>query len=187
MEKVSERERFERWIGQGNGSGCNETAWRAWQASRSLLSQEAESFDKWAKNPYTIVLQKSIAEDYAPKESAASAVPADMKDAYVGAREDLLIWKRRALAAEKQASHLAHELGKEVNGQTFMGEPVVNSMPGYKLVPIEPTTEMLLAGIERLRLDTTLINKAFITPRIYKAMLEAAPTIPETKPLDEES
>ena len=48
-----------------------------------------------------------------------------MADAYVGAREDLAIWKRRALAAEEQTRHLAAALAEEVNGPTFMGEPVL--------------------------------------------------------------
>jgi hypothetical protein len=44
---------------------------------------------------------------------------ADMKDAYVGAREDLEIWKRRALEAEE----LNRKFIAEINGPTFMGEP----------------------------------------------------------------
>jgi hypothetical protein len=34
----------------------------------------------------------------------------DMKDAYVGAREDLLIWKRRALEAEAALREIANPL-----------------------------------------------------------------------------
>jgi hypothetical protein len=53
---------------------------------RALLSQPAaapEDFDRWSENPYTKVLQKSIAEDYVPKPAAApvSAVPAKMEAA----------------------------------------------------------------------------------------------------------
>lgn len=44
----------------------------------------------------------------------------DMRDAYEGAREDLLDWKRRALTAEAKVTHLLDEC----NGPTFMGEPV---------------------------------------------------------------
>jgi hypothetical protein len=45
-------------------------------------------------------------------------------DAYRGARDDLLMWKRRALEAEANSERLASALAKEVNGGTFMGEPV---------------------------------------------------------------
>jgi hypothetical protein len=38
-------------------------------------SQASESFDAWQRNPYTKVLQKSIAEDYVPKDSAAAPAP----------------------------------------------------------------------------------------------------------------
>lgn len=51
-------------------------------------------------------------------------------DAYQGAREDLAIWKRRALEAEKALQEeriITERLGNalnEENGPTFMGEPV---------------------------------------------------------------
>lgn len=43
----------------------------------------------------------------------------DFSDAYQGAREDLAIWKKRALAAEE----LNRKFIAGINGQTFMGEP----------------------------------------------------------------
>lgn len=43
----------------------------------------------------------------------------DFSDAYQGAREDLAIWKKRALEAEE----LNRKFMREINGQTFMGEP----------------------------------------------------------------
>lgn len=48
----------------------------------------------------------------------------DMKDAYVGAREDLLDWKRRALDAEHKLK-IALEAVNEMQGPTFMGEAVL--------------------------------------------------------------
>lgn len=47
------------------------------------------------------------------------ATPADHSDAYAGAREDLAIWKKRALEAEE----LNRKFMREINGPTFMGEP----------------------------------------------------------------
>lgn len=60
--------------------------------------------------------------------TAAQEAP-DMRDAYEGAREDLAIWKRRALEAERdireereRCSRLVDELNAE-SGPTHMGEP----------------------------------------------------------------
>ena len=60
---------------------------------------------------------------------------ADMQDAYVGAREDLAIWKRRALEAERDlraeretASRLAAEINA-INGPTHLGEPAPTAQP----------------------------------------------------------
>ena len=54
-------------------------------------------------------------------------------DAYQGAREDLAIWKRRALEAEarvRQQDQIIDQMGEDlnaINGPTFMGEPVLPS------------------------------------------------------------
>ena len=42
-----------------------------------------------------------------------------LTDAYVGAREDLSIWKRRALEAEATVRNFV----REANSPTFMGDP----------------------------------------------------------------
>jgi hypothetical protein len=52
-----------------------------------------------------------------------SAQQPDMSDAYVGAREDLAVWKKRALEAEESCRRMTAALNAE-NGPTFMGEPV---------------------------------------------------------------
>ena len=69
----------------------------------------------------------------------------DLRDAYTGAMEEVAIWKRRALEAES----LNRKFVAEINGPTHMGEPArvpSNIPPGYQLVPIEPTKEMLYAA-----------------------------------------
>lgn len=71
-------------------------------------------------------------------EFASPAVGDDMRDAYAGAREDLAIWKRRALEAEE----LNRRFIADINGQTFMGEPA-----GMVLVPREATPEMMRAAV----------------------------------------
>src|SRR5690606_12669348 len=61
--------------------------------------------------------------------AAPQASKPDFADAYEGAREDLAIWKRRALEAERDlraeretSSRLVAELNAQ-NGPTHMGEP----------------------------------------------------------------
>lgn len=49
----------------------------------------------------------------------SQAQQANYRDAYEGAREDLLDWKRRALEAEE----LNRKFAAAINGPTFMGEP----------------------------------------------------------------
>lgn len=49
----------------------------------------------------------------------AQAAAPDMTDAYAGAREDLSIWKKRALEAEA----LNRKFAASVNSPSFMGEP----------------------------------------------------------------
>ncbi len=59
----------------------------------------------------------------------ASRAAAPSRDAYEGCREDLLDWKRRALEAEETCRQLTRALAEEVNGPTFMGEPVLVAAP----------------------------------------------------------
>lgn len=54
------------------------------------------------------------------------AAPADnYRDAYVGAREDLLGWKRRALEAERKLEHVL----ADTNGPVKFGDPVIPAAP----------------------------------------------------------
>lgn len=70
---------------------------------------------------------------------AAPTVKAEqvgMADAYVGAREDLAIWKRRALEAEQKIRHqeqIIDQLTLEAQGETRFGEP---SMPSAQPVAV---------------------------------------------------
>lgn len=59
----------------------------------------------------------------------AAVVSGEYGDAYQGAREDLAIWKRRALEAEKEVQRLSDindYLVKEAQGEARMGEPVIH-------------------------------------------------------------
>ncbi|MCS3467124.1 hypothetical protein M2401_000845 [Pseudomonas sp. JUb42] len=62
----------------------------------------------------------------------------DFADAYQGAREELAIWKRRALEAEakvREQDRIIERLGdalNDQNGPTFMGEPNVQDENGVR-------------------------------------------------------
>ena len=68
-------------------------------------------------------------------------------DAYQGAREDLAIWKRRALEAEarvRQQDQIIDQMGEDlnaINGPTFMGEPVLPRQQAREVVM--PDAEVL--------------------------------------------
>lgn len=62
------------------------------------------------------------------KAQPAPVVNGEYGDAYQGAREDLAIWKRRALEAEESVRRLEQindHLVKEAQGESRMGEPVI--------------------------------------------------------------
>ncbi|ERY24630.1 hypothetical protein Q066_07002, partial [Pseudomonas aeruginosa BL12] len=96
------------------------------------------------------------ADAYRARAALAQPSPAgEYGDAYQGAREDIAIWKRRALEAE-QALRQAH------NGQTFMGEPLVQPYEAprekvnalFKVLGFSGTAsvgDILDAALERLQ------------------------------------
>ena len=71
-----------------------------------------------------------------------SAEPVISKDAYDGAREDLAIWKKRALEAEA----LNRRFADAINGPTFMGEPAPSAEPAD--AQVEAVVEEWFAGAE---------------------------------------
>jgi hypothetical protein len=63
----------------------------------------------------------------------------DMQDAYIGAMEDLSIWKWRALEAEE----LNRKFIAETNGPISMGEPLLPAHPARKPMTREDMRKML--------------------------------------------
>jgi len=82
----------------------------------------------------------------------APATAPDLSAAYIGAREDLAIWKKRALEAEETARQLTRALAEEVNGPTFMGEPVLPAT-----APAQPEIVDLLAEMYELILANKVV------------------------------
>ena len=74
-------------------------------------------------------------------EPAQAAAP-DMTDAYAGAREDLSIWKKRALEAEA----LNRKFAASVNSPSFMGEPAAPIAPAREPLTDEQIDEIHLAN-----------------------------------------
>jgi len=71
----------------------------------------------------------ALASSSAPCEGEAN----NYHDAYRGAREDLMEWKKRALEAEESCRRMIAALNAE-NGPTFMGEPVIAAQPAEAAV-----------------------------------------------------
>lgn len=86
----------------------NDAAWNLAQKVRTDLDRKA------CPGAFMDLAMESINRHY----TKAPAV-ADFSDAYHGAREDLAIWKKRALEAEE----LNRKFIADINGQTFMGDP----------------------------------------------------------------
>ena len=99
-------------------------------------------------------------------------------DAYQGAREEVAIWKRRALEAED----LNRKFIAEINGPMHMGEPAqpAPSVPdGWKLVPIEPTEKMINEGTCAASLPGPHYIDSACAKQCWANMIAAAP---EAKP-----
>ena len=67
------------------------------------------------------------------KETLAQQEQPASVDAYVGAREDAAIWKKRALEAEE----LNRKFIADVNGSTYLGEPVKQEQPAAVAYELE--------------------------------------------------
>lgn len=66
-------------------------------------------------------------------------------DAYRGARQDLSIWKERALDAEHKLK-IALEAVNEMQGPTFMGEPVLRNLKKPSKRIIDLAERLVAAG-----------------------------------------
>ena len=86
-----------------------------------VLESDAPGADKKAARDMVVEIRTRVLKARASKPATAP----DLSAAYIGAREDLAIWKKRALEAEETARQLNRALAEEVNGPTFMGEPVL--------------------------------------------------------------
>ncbi|MEC6518284.1 DUF551 domain-containing protein [Escherichia coli] len=111
-------------------------------------------------------------------------------DAYQGAREDLSIWKRRALEADEHVRRLEQindHMVKEAQGESRMGEPVIREPA--PVVPEEATpenVEMLSGYVSTYKLtDSERDIAAEIWNACRAAMLHGAEPVSQTYKLNE--
>lgn len=118
----------------------------SWQRTQAAWVPDAlrEAVEYLDDNPFNEIGAGSILHramrDALAAAPAQPAAQAEFGDAYQGAREDLAIWKRRALEAEQKIRHqeqIIDQMGEDlnaINGQTFMGEPVLPASPAQSEV-----------------------------------------------------
>ncbi|EEX4253550.1 DUF551 domain-containing protein [Escherichia coli] len=106
-------------------------------------------------------------------------------DAYQGAREDLSIWKRRALEADEHVRRLEQindHMVKEAQGESRMGEPVIREPA--PVVPEEATpenVEMLSGYVSTYKLtDSERDIAAEIWNACRAAMLQGSQPVSQT-------
>lgn len=120
-------------------------AWLIWQARASLQVgvPDVSELQRLLDDVRDVRSADDVAFGwYEAVERMLAAAPTvkseqpDMVDAYVGAREDLTVWKRRALEAEAKVRHqeqIIDHLTLEAQGETRFGEP---SMPSAEPVAV---------------------------------------------------
>lgn len=103
-----------RWADRSKGGG-----WRKYADYGT--AKAAETAKIAFANPGDI--ESRIVPLYAAPQPPVQQGASNYADAYRGAREDLLMWKRRALEAEE----LNRKFMAEINGPVHMGEPVLKT------------------------------------------------------------
>ena len=108
--------------------------------TKELLQQALDALitsivyvDSQSANNEVLAALNAVEQALAQQEQPASV------DAYVGAREDAAIWKKRALEAEE----LNRKFIAELNGQTYLGEPVKQEQPAQEPLAVVPRTMIL--------------------------------------------
>ena len=175
---------------QSAHSAPDESVWKAWARFSNELHRSpdapypgmSEAFERHFSQSFTDREWRVESGIWAAAWKAAKnhgAQPApSFADAYQGAREDVAIWKKRALEAED----LNRKFIAEINGPTYMGEPAqpAPSVPeGWKLVPIEPTENMISEGSCASSLPGPHYISEHCAKQCWGYMLAAAP---EAKP-----
>lgn len=120
----------------------------------------------------------------------APVVNGEYGDAYQGAREDLAIWKRRALEAEESVRRLEQindHLVKEAQGESRMGEPVIaqpvaDSEPDRNpvLAYADSYRDMAKQGVESVPIWSVITDLERNIAPLYRHA-QPVPVVPEEK------
>ncbi|MDU3912240.1 hypothetical protein [Kluyvera ascorbata] len=112
----------------------------------------------------------------------APVVSGEYGDAYQGAREDLAIWKRRALEAEKEVQRLSDindYLVKEAQGETRMGEPVIRE-PAQVVHNADPSLNAMMRALDVFYADDDVPERAMLAA--FKILLADVRSQVQTEP-----
>ena len=112
----------------------------------------------------------------------APVVSGEYGDAYQGAREDLAIWKRRALEAEKEVQRLSDindYLVKEEQGETRMGEPVIRE-PAQVVHNADPSLNAMMRALDVFYADDDVPERAMLAA--FKILLADVRSQVQTEP-----
>lgn len=141
-------------------------------AHEAQRQAEPENFDTWSENPYTLVLHKSIAEDFVPRHEQQRQAG---QEAVALVDNGTLLWNIPT-PTYSVPLHL-------LKGQHWLyTAPLAAPVPeGYKLLPLEPTEAMIKAGghvnSEWLNDNAPIGEARYAMPigGVYTAMLAASP------------
>ena len=136
---------------------------------RRLFEREQYTLPEFARenDSALIGIAGSVIGAILTRASAATvAEPSTDRLAYEGAREDLLDWKRRALAAEE----LNRKFMDSINGPTHMGEPVIAAQ--QQAEPVGDERAAFLNRMEVLDLKEFRELTGCQSPAEYRIKLE---------------
>lgn len=162
--------------GAQDGVACPADSCDVDDGIRKLQQREhTADFDSWAKNPYTIALQKSIAEDYVPRADVQQAEPgADERAEFETAL------KQYAEACHRSESCSAMDAARArvcaIFSRAAQSGQRAGVAEGWRLVPAKPTREIAEAGIKEvyfLKGTHISIDDAMY---LYRKFIAAAPT-----------
>ena len=177
---TDERTKFEAWAVDGRHMGAmeREFAWDAWEAALALqkpvagLDEVAEKVWReraWLERPELVQFRDAV------RAVVAELTKGQEQIGYVGKHVADALKSGRACTTTMTV-HKAFEDDFAVFAAPVITEPAVPT--GWKLVPIEPTTEMLKAGCENCDGPTPYAAyRPSEVGEIYRDMLAAAPEV----------
>lgn len=183
MDKM--REEFEKWCVRNGylldtcelGYSYIETAehWETWQACAKVMQEQSGEAVAWMKRMesgrvmWRAVPPTHYANEWTPLYTRPQLAPAMLDGRQSGVKAATYDWETAHLKMAKRAADLEVEnnkLRQGIEALRIVQQPTPIVPDGWKLVPVEPTKEMIDAAF------TTSSSRI----SIYEAMLAAAPS-----------